>query len=146
MKAAPEIELKLRVPAAAARRLAGHRLLRGRSRPARRRLYAVYFDTPAFDLWRQGIALRVRREGRRWVQAVKGGGAAQGGLHRRMEAEAEVPGPRPDPSRLREGDLAGVFASARLRGLLAPVFVTDFMRSSRVVELDDARVEVSVDQ
>jgi inorganic triphosphatase YgiF len=146
MKALPEIELKLRVPAAAVRRLSAHRLLRG-TRPARRRLYAIYFDTPALDLWRQGIALRVRREGRRWVQTVKGGGSAQGGLHQRAEAETGVAGPRPDLSRIHDSDFAGAFASPRLRAQLGPLFVTDFIRSSRVLDIGaGARVEASVDQ
>ena len=147
MKAAPEIELKLVVPAAAVRRLASHRLLRGRSRPARRRLHSIYFDTPALDLWRQGIALRVRREGRRWLQTVKGGGSAQGGLHQRAEVESEVAGPQPDVSRIRDRDFAAAFASPRLRAELAPVFSTEFTRSSRLLELDaETRVEASVDQ
>src|SRR5262245_61013917 len=60
---ASEIELKLTVPAAALRRLAAHRLLRGRSRADKKRLYSVYYDTPALDLWRKGVALRLRREG-----------------------------------------------------------------------------------
>jgi inorganic triphosphatase YgiF len=146
-RAGREIELKLLVPADAVRRLAAHRLLRGRTRPARRRLYSIYFDTPALDLWRQGIALRVRREGRRWVQTVKGGGSAQGGLHQRAEAEAEVAGPAPDVSRVRDRELAVAFASPRLRAQLAPVFTTEFTRSSRVLELDaEVRVEASVDQ
>jgi triphosphatase len=147
MKAAQEVELKLLVPAGAVRRLAAHRLLRGRSRPARRRLHSIYFDTPALDLWRQGIALRVRREGRRWVQTVKGGGSAQGGLHQRAEIETEVAGPQPDVSRIRDRDFAAAFASLRLRAELAPVFITEFTRSSRLLELDaEARVEASVDQ
>jgi triphosphatase len=142
-----ETELKLLVPPDAVRRLAAHRLLRGRTRPARRRLYSIYFDTPALDLWRQGIALRVRREGRRWMQTVKGGGAARGGLHQRPEAESEVAGPVPDTSRIRDRELAEAFASPQLRAQLAPVFTTDITRSSRVLELDaDARVEASVDQ
>jgi inorganic triphosphatase YgiF len=147
VKATPEIELKLLVPADAVRRLAAHRLLRGRSRPVRRRLYSIYFDTPALDLWRQGVALRVRREGRRWVQTIKGGGSAQGGLHQRAEAEVEVAGPRPDLSHVRDGDFAGVFASPRLQAHLEPVFTTKFTRSSRALDLDaEARVEASVDR
>jgi triphosphatase len=89
----------------------------------------------------------VRREGRRWVQTVKGGGSAQGGLHQRAEMEIEVAGPRPDLSRVRDGDFAEAFASARLRAQLAPVFITEFTRVSRAIELDaEARVEASVDQ
>jgi inorganic triphosphatase YgiF len=145
-RAAPEIELKLLAPPDAVRRLAAHRLLRGRTRPARRRLYSIYYDTPALDLWRQGIALRVRREGRRWMQTVKSGGAAQGGLHQRAEAEAEVAGPAPDTSRIRDRELAEAFASPQLRAQLTPVFTTDITRSSRMLELDaDALVEASVD-
>ena len=56
-------------------------------------MYGVYYDTPGLDLWRQGIALRLRRERGRWFQAVKGGGSAHAGLHRRFEDEAEVAGP-----------------------------------------------------
>jgi len=142
-----EIELKLLVPPDAVRRVAAHRLLRGRARPARRRLYSIYFDTPALDLWRQGIALRVRREGRRWMQTVKGGGSARGGLHQRAEAEAEVAGPAPDLSSIHDRELAEAFASPQLRAQLTPVFTTDITRSSRVLELDsEARVEASVDQ
>ncbi len=142
-----EVELKLLVPAEAVRRLSAHPLLQGRARAVRRRLHSVYFDTPAFDLWRQGIALRVRREGRRWLQTVKGGGMAQGGLHQRAEAEAEVAGPAPDISRIRDRKLADAFASPQLRARLRPVFTTAFTRDSRVLELDaGARVEASVDQ
>lgn len=146
MTALPEVELKLRVPPGAMRRLAAHRLLRG-TRPSRRRLYGIYFDTPALDLWRQGIALRVRRDGRRWVQTVKRGGAARGGLHQRTEAETEVSGPRPDLSLLRDGNFAAAFASSRLRAQLAPVFMTDFIRSSRLIDLAaGTRVEASLDR
>ena len=142
-----EVELKLLVPAEAVRRLSTHPLLQGRARAVRRRLHSVYFDTPAFDLWRQGIALRVRREGRRWLQTVKGGGMAQGGLHRRAEAEAEVAGPAPDISRIRDRKLADAFDSPQLRARLRPVFTTAFTRDSRTLELDaGARVEASVDE
>lgn len=142
-----EIELKLLVPPEAVQRLHAHPLLKGPGRPRKTRLRSVYYDTPALDLWRLGIALRLRREGRRWVQAVKGGGTARGGLHQRAEYESEVTGPSPDISRIRDGELAGVFASLQLRAQLKPVFVTDVLRSSRDLELDSgARVEASVDQ
>ena len=142
-----ETELKLLVPPEAVRRLAAHRLLKGRERPSKRRLYSVYFDTPTLDLWRQGIALRLRRDGRRWVQTVKGGGAAQGGLHQRLETETEVAGPAPDLARIDDQGLADALASPRLRAQLKPVFTTDFIRSSRLLELDSgAHVEASVDQ
>jgi len=142
-----ETELKLLIPPQAVRRLAAHRLLRGRSPGARLRLYSVYFDTPALDLWRQGIALRVRRDGRRWVQTVKGGGTVQGGLHQRAEFEEEVAGPAPDFSRIGNHGLADVFAPAPLRARIEPAFVTDFRRVSRVLELESgAAVEASMDR
>ncbi len=142
-----ETELKLLVPVESARRLASHRLLKGPGQPRRMKLHSVYYDTPALDLWRQGIALRLRRQGRRWVQTVKGGGTARGGLHQRVEDESEVTGPAPDFSRIRAGELADVFASPRLRARLKPVFTADYSRVSRMLELDaGTRVEASVDQ
>jgi len=142
-----EVELKLLVPPEAVPRLNSHRLLKGRGRAGGSRLYSIYYDTPALDLWRQGIALRVRREGRRWVQTVKSRGKAQGGLHQRTEAEAEVAGSAPDVTRIRDRALTDAFASPQLRAQLKPVFTTDFTRNSRVIEPHaGTRVEASIDQ
>lgn len=67
-----EIELKLQVSAAARRAVAG--AVAGDDRPRRVRLRAAYFDTAGRALALAGLALRVRREGRRWVQTLKGAG------------------------------------------------------------------------
>jgi len=141
-----EIELKLTFPRAALRKLGAHRLVRGAARPVTRKLHTVYYDTPSLDLWRRGVALRVRRAGRRWIQTVKGGGSVRGGLHERTEIESEVAGPQPELARVRSGELAAVFASPQVRGQLRPVFITDFSRSSRTLELGgDTTVEASID-
>ncbi len=147
MHAAPEIELKLQVPPDAVRRLAAHRLLKGVGRPVKRRLYSVYFDTPGLDLSRQGVALRLRREGGRWIQAVKGGGTVLAGLHQRAEDEAEVAGPAPDLSRIGDHGLAKAFSLEHLSAGLEPVFITDISRSSRLLELDSGgSIEASLDR
>ena len=141
-----EIELKLSFPPAVLGKLGAHRLVKGDVRPITRKLHTVYYDTPSLDLWRHGVALRVRRAGRRWVQTVKGGGSVRGGLHQRTEIESEIAGPQPDLARIPDGDLAGVFASPQVRGQLQPVFITDFSRSSRTLDLGGATtVEASID-
>jgi inorganic triphosphatase YgiF len=67
-----EIELKYHVPPA--RRAAVDAAVAGRARPARQRLQAVYFDTAGRDLAQAGMALRIRREGRRRIQTLKAAG------------------------------------------------------------------------
>lgn len=147
MNPVTETELKLSFPPEAARRIRALPLLKGRVRPVVRKLYGIYFDTPGLELWQQGVALRVRRTGGRWVQTVKGGGTVQAGLHQRVEIETEVPGPYPDCARIADSTLTEIFASRELRAQLKPVFVTEFSRSSRLIELSPGvNVEVSVDR
>ncbi len=142
-----ETELKLSVRPEALRRLSSHPLLKGRERAVARKLCSFYFDTPDFDLWRQGIALRLRRDRGRWLQTVKGGGTVRSGLHERVELETEVAGPHPDYTKITEGALGEYFASPRLRAQLKPVFVTEFKRSSRTLELGPGvTVEASLDR
>ena len=143
---ATETELKLRISPAALRLLGAHRLLKGRAAPILKKLHTVYFDTPECDLRRQGVTLRVRRDGRRWVQAVKDSATVRGGLHRRMEIETAISGPFPDCSGVTDARLAELFASPELRAALAPVFVTEFNRRTRLVDFEDAVVEASLDR
>src|SRR3569623_3267371 len=84
-----EIELKLALPpqqaAAFEKRMAWRR-----SAPVQQDLVTRYFDTPDFALSALGVALRVRREGRRWLQTLKTEGEQQGGKSRRVEFELPV--------------------------------------------------------
>ena len=83
-----EIELKLRLAPAQARRLAAHPLLAGIA-PEKTRLLNTYYDTPDLALKARGIALRLRRKGwSTWLMTVKGGDAGAGGLAQRLEWEA----------------------------------------------------------
>ena len=59
----------------------------------RRSLAAMYLDTPDRRLAQQGIAWRLRREGRRWVQTLKAGGA---NALERFEHEVLRPDATPD--------------------------------------------------
>jgi len=128
-----EIELKLRLPATAVRRLSAHPLLRG-VWPVSRRLYTIYYDTPDFELKARGVALRLRREGKRWMQTLKGGGRATAGLHRRLEIERAVAGQAVDWDMLAAGPYADLFSIRRLQARLRPVFATRFVRSERRLE------------
>ncbi|MGM9482849.1 CYTH and CHAD domain-containing protein [Roseateles sp. NT4] len=87
-----EIELKFLVPAAARAALVAE--LTARGTPRRVSLIDAYFDTPDRQLARAGLAWRMRREGRRWVQGLKSAGA---GALERFEHEVERPDASLDP-------------------------------------------------
>ena len=97
-----EIELKLAVPSADLEAVRRHPLIRrlAQGRPDVRRLHTVYYDTSDRDLARAELALRLRRDGARTIQALKGTGSSIGGLFVRGEWEAEVEGDVPDLSRI----------------------------------------------
>lgn len=138
-----EIELKFALPAGAVFQPARVVALRG-VRPVRRRLHSIYFDTPEFALMRAGVALRVRRVGRRWIQTVKARAETMGALSRRPEWEVPVSGPRPEASVL-PAELRSVLSPERL-ARLQPLFSTDFERLAWRVELAGARIELALDR
>jgi triphosphatase len=148
-----ETELKLRIAPEQLARLKRHALLKAHqvTRPATRRLYNIYYDTPKLALHKSGMALRLRRAGRQWLQTLKGGGSVKAGLHQRNEWEVPVPGAALDFSKLLEA--AGPQTAEwdehlpkALRKKLQPVFITDFSRSSRMLLWQGAQIELCMDQ
>ena len=128
-----ETELKLAIAPEAIGRVTRHPLLRALRRgPSRKsRLISTYYDTADLELSRAGVTLRLRRDGRRWLQTVKGeaeGGAA-GGLAARIEFEWPVAGDRLDPMRFASTPFRRALGKAEKHGL-APQFTTEIQRTT----------------
>ncbi len=141
----PEVELKFEVDAEGRRRLARAQALAG-ARPRRHRMASIYFDTPQCDLARREMALRLRREGRRWVQTLKSGSSGLGGLHARDEWEFDRPGPHLDLSLFADTPLAKVEAPATLHERLVPAFQVDVERLTwKLAPAAGSTLEVALD-
>ncbi len=118
----------------------------------RQRLQAHYFDTPDGALGGARLALRLRKEGRRWVQTLKAQGTSH--LHR-LEHEVELPTSGPampmlDPAR-HHGTEAGdrlEDALKRAGAGLPPLarYGTDVRRRRLLVEADGGQVEIALDE
>lgn len=142
---AVETELKLHIAPEHLGKLKRHPLLKQLS-PARattRKLYSVYFDTPDLELRQRGMALRLRRTGKQWLQTLKGGGGVQAGLHQRNEYETPVPGEMLDFAALEASGAARL--PPALHKKLQPLFATDFSRTSRMVMMGGAAIELAMD-
>jgi triphosphatase len=142
-----EIELKFLVPRSARKALAAE-MARASASLERRTLAASYLDTPDRRLAREGIAWRLRREGRRWMQTLK---AARANALERFEHEAIRPDASIDASLhagtpvgdrllkiLRKAEACGEFAGVRYR--------TEVRRTLRRVRTRGAVVEVAFDE
>lgn len=137
-----EIELKLAIAAADAARLRRHPLLKD-AKASRHKLYGIYFDTPDYQLYRSRGAFRLRREGYHWVQTVKLDRGSTAGLSMRPEYEVQVTGNRPDFEVLPAEARAAL--TPEVEAGLAPVFATDFQRTTWLIERPQGRVEVAID-
>lgn len=107
-----------------------------------RTLASTYYDTPAGALARAGMALRVRSDGKRFVQTLKTAGAADGGMGR-GEWEAELSGPKPDVARLKGTPAEKSLSRSRK---LEPLFAVEVERRQAVRALDGASVEAALDR
>ena len=142
-----EIELKLLLDPRQERMLRSGAAVRqaasGRART--RKLHSVYYDTEDGALRRAGIALRMRRDGRKWVQTVKKSvkGIAQG-LSTPMEDECTLSGPALDLSRIADGELREEVIGLAKPGL-HPSVETSFRRTTRILRRDGGTVELAID-
>ena len=142
-----EIELKLTIDSAHVKRLRRHPVLKSmvQGKPRRHKLYSIYFDTPEQDLLQAGFTLRLRRISGYWVQTVKGGGGAEGGLHHRNEWEWPVRSGKPEPAPSAAPDLA-LLLTPKLLARLRPLFVTDFWRTAwQLRTAQGAEIELALD-
>ena len=124
-----EIELKLALPAAMQRMLLRHPVLRRAVSRQSHQLINLYYDTPGFDLHRRGIALRLRKQGRIWLQTVKCAGKSAAGLTTRPEWETPYGG-RFDFSSIDAEAVRLWMERPKLVSNIAPLFETNFRRTT----------------
>ncbi|RYH14932.1 MAG: CYTH domain-containing protein, partial [Alcaligenaceae bacterium] len=144
-----EIEFKFQVPEAALSALTAE-IRTADSKKTR--LQAFYFDTPARELAAHKIVLRVRKEGKNWVQTVK----AQGdGLLHRLEhnvsrasaANSKIP-PAPDLQLHADSPVWELIEKSlgRKTAVLTGLYNTDITRITRLIKSGSSTVELALDQ
>ncbi len=149
-----EIELRFQVPATARRAVeAGVATATAQYT----RMQAIYFDTPDRRLAKAGLALRLRKEGRKWVQTLKAGDphTMQRFEHNvarpRLAADVHAGSLQPDPAQ-QDGTEGGDLLARALRSeqgepaaALSALFRTDIRRCHRVVRTTNGSVELAFD-
>ncbi len=133
-----EIELKLTGDPKALKAVFASPMLRSRSsgRARTSQLDAVYYDTDDLRLQGEGLALRVRKNGRRFVQTLKATNGGDGAALARGEWEAQLSSPEPDLGALPDG--AGAALASLLGGAgLRPVFRTRVRRQVRRLQMSN---------
>jgi inorganic triphosphatase YgiF len=118
----------------------------------RQKLQAYYFDTDQFSLAQSGISLRIRKEGRAWIQTLKASGASQ---FERLEHNAVIShtGATPPPLNIKLHDEHPAY-KALLKSLrnhkqdfdqLTVRYQTDIWRRVALVRARGAMLEYALD-
>lgn len=140
---ANEIELKLCVTTAGLHHLRHHWLpsqVEQQIEP--QPLANTYYDTPQLLLNQRKVALRLREHKGHYIQTLKTKGQSVGGLHQRGEWEWEVSEPRLYPELL-----AGTAFPAEVSvAELAPIFRTDFERTTVLLQRGATCIELALDE
>jgi len=111
---------------------------------------AHYYDTPDFELASQRVSLRLRREGRRWMQTLKAEGRS---AVERLEHNVAVRGSHATPPALDVDRHNGTHAGSVLRealgetGLrrLAVRYSTEVARLACDLQLGETKIEAALD-
>ncbi len=143
-----ELELKFQMPSAT---LPAVRRALSAGKTQRVHLQARYFDTADGLLAAQGLALRLRQEGRAWVQTLKG---STGHLAQREEHDVPLGaggrgGPTLDVQRHRDSAVGQALLrllQTHPESALQQVYATDVWRTHRVLSRGGARIELALDE
>lgn len=140
-----EIELKLEVPGNSVARLNRSALLKRAKATSYKPItvVSVYFDTKEMKLHRNGLSLRVRRLGRRYIQTIKQASGASAGLFVRSEWECDISGPRPD---LNVANGAALKHLLSRNAPLRPMFFTRVKRKVYSIHKGNSEVDLVVDR
>ncbi|CAK0754388.1 triphosphatase [Gammaproteobacteria bacterium] len=146
---ATEIELKFSMTADAQRRVASLSVVRNHAQGRGKRIHLIntYYDTQDRFLATKGMALRIRRQGSRWIQTVKTAGVIHTGMHKRGEWEWDIPNQNINFNLCTtEPEIAEAFVDPQLQATLEPLFTTDFWRTAwTLVFPDNSHIELAVD-
>ena len=140
-----ELKFGIHSPAAAQRLL---RALPAAARAQREQVHSIYYDTPDQRLKRAGAALRLRRAGRKWLQALKAPQGAQTALAARAEWEMPAPRRRLDCALFPREEVRAATGldMLRLARHLRPAFATKFERRALPLALGHGvRAEACID-
>lgn len=92
------------------------------------RLYSIYLDTPSLTLARNGVALRLRRQGRHWEATAKWAGYVEGDVHNRPELTVALPRAPELPFLPPPGPLQTQLAALVAGRPLTPILVSEIHR------------------
>src|SRR3990167_3239704 len=134
-----ETEIKLRVSRDTLAALREHPLLKKRNKSGweQRELFNQYFDTPARDLARAKVALRIRRDGDAFIQTLKSRGQSVAGLSERNEFDWYLERPELEPG-LRVGEPTALRERAGQPAADLPLMPSDISKAERGYRLFDA--------
>ncbi|MEM6462246.1 MAG: CHAD domain-containing protein [Pseudomonadota bacterium] len=144
-----ELEVKLEIGSEGARRLPGKTALRAMrlGQPAQKILQSTYYDTPAHRLRDEAASLRVRWDGKDWVQTLKYGTKVEHGLSNPVEFECVLDGPELQVERINDPAVEQWLSDILSEGPLAPVFETEIDRHTHLLRCKDiGTVELAIDR
>ena len=109
-------------------------------------LDARYYDTCHCDLSKKQIAYRIRKEGERWVAALRRSGTNEGALHKRIEISVPVIDGTPDPSVFSESEMGEELMEVLGDEKVECVLETRFHRKRFRIDTGTGIFELSVDK
>ena len=143
-----EFEIKLLFPGERLKDIEAFLIANGGAR--RQHLLAFYIDTPDFLLTKSGIAFRIRKEGRQWIQTLK---ASTANVLERLEHNVVISGDGKNlPSwdinlhqKHKAGKLLKKVLSKSSGKDLKIVYQTDIWRRKALVNTDSGCIEYALD-